>query len=287
MRELLGSAVSGWISYTSAGKFAVLFLGILLWSWCIKRFAEQKEKQLLIYASAVAVLAVFPPGAALLMKYQTAFYDYKWIWSAVPVTLVIAWGMTVLCLEQCRARWQGKIWKPAGFLALLLAVILLCGNLNTDGCKGAAMSADRAATAGILDKLAESGDTESICMWAPEQVLAHVRELNGGIRLLYGRNMWEASLNAYAYDSYSQDVAGLYQWMKIFCEEQEIGTREELVMTDIEAVGTAIRKGVNCILIPEGKADEISGDVEAAAKESALSVTQLEAEGYLIYWLRP
>ncbi len=286
MKDFLGSAVSGWSAYTSAGKYAVLFLGVLLWYWYRKSLGEQRQKQLMIYASAMSALAVFPPGAALLMKYQTAFYDYKWIWSIVPVTLVIAWGMSVLYLEQCRTRWQGRCLKPVGFLALLLAVILLCGNLNMDGCKGAAMSEERDVTAGILDKLAESGDTENICLWAPEQVLAHVRELNGEIRLLYGRNMWEASLNAYTYDSYDQDTVALYQWMKTFCDTQDSGAREELVMTDREAVGTALQKGVNCILIPASKADEISGDVEAAAKESALNVTRLEAEGYVIYWLR-
>ncbi len=284
MRELLKNAVNGWFAYTDAGKYAVLFLGILVWYWYNryqKKVTDEPAKQLLIYATAMAVAVLFPPGTVFLMKYQTSFYDYRWIWSVVPVTLVISWGMTKIFLEQYRVQWRGQYLKLAGFVSLGLAVILLCGNLDTEDCHGVSIAQEKAKTVRILDKLEESGDTEDICLWAPREVLAYVRGQNGEICLLYGRNMWEASLNAYAYDVYDQETTALYQWM-----ETEEGVEEQPGLSDREAVDMAFQKGVNCILVSKEKSARISRYVTEAAAGENLTVTCLEIEGYDIYRIR-
>lgn len=293
MQELLRNAVNGWFEYTDAGKYAVLFLGVLFCYWyrkaCVGVACEAKGHvwRLMMYASIMAAAVIFPLTAVLLMKYQTKFYDHKWLWSVVPVTPVIAYGTTSLYLEFYRSRWKGKVLKPAGLAAVGLAVIFLCGNLNTGGCEGANTAVSKARTAKLLDKLAESGDTDDICLWAPREILAHVRGQNGQIRLLYGRNMWDAALNAYAYDVYDQETVALYEWMEGLTADEGLDLDKEAQIAVSVAIETALNKGVNCIAIPDlGSEDEISACVTATAEKMHLTVTRKEAEGYDIYRLR-
>ncbi len=290
MRELLRNAVNGWLEYTDAGKYAVLFLGILLGYWyltaCVGHTRERQR--LMIYASVMAAAAICPVTAVVLMKYQTKFYDYKWIWSVVPVTPVIAYGATKQYLDLYRRHWRGKVLKPACLVAVGLAVIFLCGNLYTDQCEGAMEAQNQVKTAKLLDKLAEAGDTEDICLWAPSDILAHVRGLNGEIRLLYGRNMWDAALNAYSYDVYDRETIALYEWMEGLETDQAAG--EDLTAQVRQAarmaVESALGKGVNCIMIPQENAGVVSDCVSDAAEKMNLTVTQEVAEGYYIYRLR-
>lgn len=296
MQELIRNGISGWFAYTDAGKYAVLFLGVLLCYWYRKAGAGATDEpkghlwRLMTYASIMAAAVIFPLTAVLLMKYQTKFYDYKWLWSVVPVTLIIAYGVAGTYLEVCRCRLKGNVLKRAGLAAVGLAVIFLCGNLNVGSCEGADTAMDKVRTAKILDKLVESGDTDTICMWAPKEILAHVRGLNGQIQLLYGRNMWDVALNAYAYDVYDQETIALYEWMEGLTEGNPTEfTKEEWTVACV-ALETALNKGVNCIVIPTLSTvevtEEISSCVTDAAAKMHLTVTCEEAEGYDIYKLR-
>lgn len=296
MQELIRNGISGWFAYTDAGKYAVLFLGVLLCYWYRKAGAGATDEpkghlwRLMTYASIMAAAVIFPLTAVLLMKYQTKFYDYKWLWSVVPVTLIIAYGAAGTYLEICRSRLKGNILKQAGLAAVGLAVIFLCGNLNVGSCEGADTAMDRARTAKILDKLAESGDTDTICLWAPGEILAHVRGQNGQIQLLYGRNMWDVALNAYAYDVYDQETIALYEWMEGLTEGESMGLAKEERTQACVALETALNKGVNCIVIPTLSTvevtEEISSCVTDVAAKMHLTVTCKEAEGYDIYELR-
>lgn len=296
MQELIRNGISGWFAYTDAGKYAVLFLGVLLCYWYRKAGAGATDEpkghlwRLMTYAFIMAAAVIFPLTAVLLMKYQTKFYDYKWLWSVVPVTLIIAYGAAGTYLEVCRCRLKGNVLKQAGLAAVGLAVIFLCGNLNVGSCEGADTAMDKVRTAKILDKLVESGDTDTICMWAPKEILAHVRGLNGQIQLLYGRNMWDVALNAYAYDVYDQETIALYEWMEGLTEGNPTEfTKEEWTVACV-ALETALNKGVNCIVIPTLSTvevtEEISSCVTDAAAKMHLTVTCEEAEGYDIYKLR-
>ena len=291
MQELLRSAANGWFAYTDAGKYAVLFLGVLLCYWYRKWNQPQGPlRTLMIYASVMAVGVICPLTAVVFMKYQTSFYDYKWVWSVVPVTLVIAYGAAWLYLEIYRRSLHGKLLKVVGLAAVGLAVIFLCGNLHTDGCHGTRTVEERTKTARLLDKLAESGNTDDICMWAPREILAHVRGQNGEIRLLYGRNMWEASLNAYAYDVYDQETIALYEWMEWLSAEDGVELNKEARSAAGVAIEAALDKGVNCIVIPaqlpEEVTEAISSCVTDVAEKVHLTVAHQEAEGYDIYRLR-
>ena len=90
MQELVRNAVNGWYRYTDSGKYPVLFLAALVLLWFLSGKLVKEKRMLLVYATAVAALAVCPLTAVLLMIYQTKFYDYEWIWSAVPLLPVIA-----------------------------------------------------------------------------------------------------------------------------------------------------------------------------------------------------
>ena len=295
MQELIRNGISGWFAYTDAGKYAVLFLGVLLCYWYRKATGAADEPKghlwrLMTYASITVAAVIFPLTAALLMKYQTKFYDYKWLWSVVPVTLIIAYGAAGIYLEICRRRLKGNVLKQAGLAAAGLAVIFLCGNLNVGSCEGADTAMDKVRTAKILDKLAESGNTDTICLWAPREILAHVREQTGQIQLLYGRNMWDVALNAYAYDVYDQETIALYEWMEGMTEgEPTEFAKEEWTAAGV-ALETALNKGVNCIVIPTLSTVEVTEEIRSCVTDAAakmhLTVTCKEAEGYDIYELR-
>lgn len=296
MQELIRNGIDGWFAYTDAGKYAVLFLGVLLCYWYRKACAGTADEpkghllRLMIYASIMAAAVIFPLTAMLLMKYQTKFYDYKWLWSVVPVTLIIAYGAAAFYLELCRCRFKGNVLKPAGLAAVGLAVIFLCGNLNVGSCEGADTAMDKVRTVKILDKLVESGDTDTICLWAPRKIMAHVRGQNGDIQLLYGRNMWDAALNAYAYDVYDQETIALYEWMEGLTEGEFTEFAKEERTAAYVVLETALNKGVNCIVIPTSSTAEVTEEISSCVTDVAanmhLTVTCEEAEGYDIYRLR-
>lgn len=300
MQEVIRNAVEGWFRFTDAGKYAVLFLGILLYLWYLKEVpgdgcrgdkkTEYPRKLLFCYAAITAAAAVFPLTAAVMMLYQTKFYDYEWIWSAVPVTLILACGMAVLYLKWYRESRRKTLFKALGVAGTGLVLLFLCGNLGSPGYDGQKEAAAENKAALLLDKLEQTGDTENICLWAPAEVLAYVRRLDGNIMLLYGRNMWEESLNAWSYDTYDPETRALYQWMEQLAEtqQQETSASAGLLGNDaaIMCVEAALDKGVNCILIPEPAERTFSPVLNEVAKKMGYDVTQQAVEGYCIYRIK-
>jgi hypothetical protein len=110
MTELLRNASLGWADYKGSGKLAILLLAALMYLWFAGKW--RKQKALVLYTTVAAVCCILPVTAALLMLYQTKFYDYQWIWSIVPLTAVTAYGATLFLEQQWRVA-QG----PAGDIA--------------------------------------------------------------------------------------------------------------------------------------------------------------------------
>lgn len=320
MQELLRNAISGWSRYTDQGKYAVLFLGALLVLWFLGKSGEKvpfkkdsdsetARSLLLKYASLTAAMAVFPLTAVVMMMYQTRFYDYEWIWSGVPVTLVIAWGISEVYLGYCRTHWRGKKAQPVGFAAACLAVIFLCGNLG-NGMNDRLMTREgEEKAAAVVDKLTETGNTQDICLWAPQDILQYVRGIDGDIKLLYGRNMWEDSLNAYTYDTYDTQTCKLYEWMEQLAEAAANGTFTQASANAVSAASTgegqaaddpegaadasedakmiyletALNYGVNCIIVPEVCAKGLTESLVREASRIDRNVEEQSVEGYHIY----
>jgi len=289
MLEMIRNAAGGWVRYTEAGKYAVLLLGLLLWTGYQqyqKKGQEAASQQFSVqqkcfwwYTAVTTVFAICPLTAALWMGYQTRFYDYEWIWSAVPVTGFIAAaasGCYVALLNQPVA---GHKWKTAGAVLCGLAVLWLCGSMGTERVQGMWTVSDVQKEQSIqengameavreLIKVQEelTDEAEGLCVWAPADILAHIREQNAEIRLLYGRNMWENALNAYSYDTYDAEVIELYEWM----EELTIVPEEGVPLPELDRqmadqkLKTALEYGVNCIVLPGIRADMADWVAQAA-----------------------
>ena len=253
MAELLRNAWMGWFRVTDAGKLMALFLVALLFLWL--NCPQDKQKQLLYYCTVMAVCCILPVTAACLMLYQTKFYDYEWVWSAVPVTIVIAYALTTFMAE----RWQGfrlEAW-PGGLPVTIgiLLIMLLCGGLGGNDLQREAKKQQKAEAAELLESIDTEGET--VCLWAPRGIMEYARGLDSSILLPYGRNMWEDALNAYSYDTYSKEIEGLYLWMCMaednYMEDEasneETGTLE--IPSTKACLDTARQAGVTLLILPE------------------------------------
>jgi len=293
--ELLEKAWAGWINYTTQGKLVALLTVVLLYFWFYKR---EKKNELVVYATVASVFCIFPLVAAVLMAYQTKFYDYEWIWSVVPLTVVVAYGLTCFLADLFQS---GKLKKrTTGVLVTVscVVVLLLCGSMGAEkedsysvyindlypyrGEPDEALFRQRAYE--VVENLSHMAGGEELVLWAPVELMEYVREADAGIRLLYGRNMWDESLNAYSYDTYDEVVYHLYLWMELRNVSYDVGYLK--LMHDVEQVPSteicvqrALEQGVNCILLPDETAAQ---EVQEVAKLFGGEVQQIE-EYWVIY----
>ncbi|MBE5874397.1 MAG: hypothetical protein E7287_08320 [Lachnospiraceae bacterium] len=279
--QLLKNAWDGWLSVTEAGRLTALLLAIIIFFCFTKNHV--KRHLLFVYGAVVTVLCIFPVSAALLMQYQTRFYDYQWIWTYVPVTAMIAFGSTVfLCdfWENCK---RGRMQKAIVTVALFV-VLVMCGRMGGETYKAESVTKPRQDVEQLLEDISEKREGD-ICLLAPEEVLTYARGIRGDIQLYYGRNMWDKSLNAYSYDNmYPREKEICHQWM-LYAQEwgglkNSIEFDGEKVHLDgVECIRTAVGQGVNVICLP-GKMTE-----EALhAFESELEMT-FEKYGEWLIWI--
>lgn len=258
----------GWSKYTDAGKLVALALAVLLYLGLFVKVRGAK-KRLVIYSVIGAVICICPLTAAGVMAYQTRFYDYQWIWSLVPVTALIAMGGTMFLTEQCKPQggWRTALRNSVVTLASVV-IVLLCGSLGEGGVDAAKARADREHAEAVLEEVRVRYG-EDVCLWAPAEILEYAR-LDGSIELYYGRDMWDASLNAYSYEGYSQEQMESYEWMETLDDwDIEISVEETK-----EHVRRALMDGADCALLPTGMSDWLK---EPDSKE--LLLEQLEFEG--------
>ncbi|MCM1412717.1 MAG: hypothetical protein NC305_19580, partial [Lachnospiraceae bacterium] len=267
----------GWIRFIQDGKVIALFLAALLFLQTRPRKAVKGS--FMLYASAAAVCCMIPVSAAALMLYQTRFYDYEWIWSLAPLTAVTAYGFAEFLVEYWKD-FKRSLWKkglPAALL--LLGVLLLCGGLGKTVWNRRGEAQERRYAQTLLEELKGLYGDRQICLWAPRAVMEYAREADGGICLVYGRNMWEPSLNAYTYDIYEPAVTELYQWMEQAGEGLPAGEGyEEACAAVRRCAETARSQGVNCILLPGNAAAD-----KAAELEKALGAGCIELEGCYLF----
>lgn len=265
MTELQNNAWLGWQNFTDAGKLAALLAASLI--FLLMTYKKVTQKTLVLYTTAAAVCCVVPVTAAVLMLYQTKFYDYQWIWSLVPMTAVIAYG-GVSFLSECWPGFRISEWKKGvPVLALLLAILLFCSGMGKTDVDGNNSEAERKAAEKVLTQIRTEMQEEEICLWAPKAILEYARETDASIKLLYGRNMWDQWLNAYAYDAYSEDMVSLYQWM-----EEPALAGEAQDEAPVARVRMALEAGTNCILLPENVDEGMIKKLENALELRALSI---------------
>lgn len=302
MMELLRNAWLGWQNYTNNGKMAALLLIALLLFWFGKTELRNKYRTFVIYTTVMVVCCICPFTAAILMTYQTKFYDYQWIWGAVPVTIMIALAGTLLWTELSEkyAKTKRARWKIAGITALMVGVIYLCGRMENNIWDTDKAAQNREETAKVLEKITENGTNKNIVLWAPQKIMEYTRVLDGNICLPYGRNMWDGALNAYSYDTYGEAEKMLYAWMsyaeetgegeaeveiaegneEVESEETENKKAEMEIITATECLEMARQLGVTHILLPENMQPGVLAELE-----EYLGISVENVEGYFLFYM--
>lgn len=259
MAELLKNAWMGWLRFTDGGKLAAVLLAALLFLWLGGRWKNRKE--LFSFTALMTVLCIVPVTAAVLMLYQTGFYDYEWIWSLVPMTVTAAWGITEFLDEQWKGLSLSKWRHGLPVTALLLGILVLCSGLGENSADRKEQLIRRQQAGEVVTRILESHNGD-ICLWAPREILESARQQSGFLKLLYGRNMWEESLNAYTYDVYSREIQELYLWMEnvdptgtALAEDTQWG---DLLLDGESCMAMAVRSGVNCVLLPGSLEPEVT-----------------------------
>lgn len=289
MWEMMERAWSGWQNYTNDGKLVVPAIAAVIYFAKTAKWRGPKGR-LMIYAAGMMLFCICPVTAIVFMKYQTAFYDYGWIWSLVPLTGVIALGGTMFLTQQWR---QDESWKSMGYNTILtivsVGVLFLCGNLGTESVDMVQANQDRTYAEDVLEQVRQHCEAD-VCLWAPAEVLEYAR-LDGDTELLYGRNMWDVALNAYSYDTYNEEEHLLYQWM----EHLDDWAIEISVAEVLEYAQRGFAAGADCILLPtelsewlpESESEELlleglrnGGDVRLQGGSGEREVTVLE--GYYL-----
>lgn len=262
MTELLGNAWRGWINFNSAGKLSAALLISLVLLWVYSKRVPQKT--FLIYTSVVTVVCIMPLTAGAVMLYQTGFYDYEWIWSIVPLTAMIAMALTMFLAEFLHGIAKEDRKTETVVFVLVLTGLLFCSDMGVKTWNGTGEKKERQEAAQVLAVTKERMPEEHIVLWAPKEIMSYARQTDASIELVYGRNMWDKALNAYAYDVYTDDINRLYEWME--------AEPEEMTEADVFCAEAALRVGVNCVLIPTDKTEETIGYLERLFRTEAEKV---------------
>lgn len=280
MWESVQNAWAGWQSFTDGGKLVAPALAAVVYM-LMRKGRLGPAGRLVRYGGIAAVLCICPVTAALLMCYQTAFYDYPWIWSMVPVTALIALGGTVFLTDQWKkGGWRTYLYNTVLTL-LCVGVLMLCGGLGESRVDAAAQRQERVRVEAVLTEVrAVCG--EEFCLWAPQEILEYARTRDGKISLLYGRDMWDAALHAYSYDVYSDEAEALYLWIEHLRDygSEGFGTKESAA-EGREYVRHAFAMGADVILLPD--------DILGLEKQSLLfgeDVEIIKLEGYFLLKMR-
>lgn len=212
MNQLLSyleKAVDGIGRYGAAQKLLVLFFAVLLFAWLSeKKVITGKQNHLLIYSLMMTAVLLIPVTAVAVLLYQTAYYDYEWSWSMVPVTAVIAFGI-VLLLEQEVSQ------KRKGLMTVVIVCILcLCGNQGSCQKVPEKEALLRVEMNEILNGVYAVSDSQGTVLWGTSGVMQEARRRDGKIRLIYGRDMWDKKAGAYDYEAYSRELTEAYAWLE-------------------------------------------------------------------------
>lgn len=239
MRELFQNALNGPGSYFQSNYMVVLVMGLFLYFFVVDADITFREKRLLRLAAVLLALMLFPASAIALMLYQTRYYSYSWIWSLMPVTLLISWGSVTVLWRHTGQSWRdGKAARrlTAG-VAVLLVLLLLTGNLGSIQTLSEEEK-DQSSRAGqVAAYLQEIAGMKESLVWGSRPVLEAVRRQNSGIKVLYGRNMWEPAVAAHTYDTYPLEQQRLFDWAELIDKGETYEVSQALMIFLEDRVG--------------------------------------------------
>ena len=309
MMTLLQSALTGWTEYAQHGKFvaflllAMVYLGFEFYGATGAKpeaktegkfrqmgvSAGKSRKLLYLYGVLITLGCICPVSAGILLKYQTAFYSYVWIWAAVPQTALIAWAAADF-LEQLL---KERTLRNGMAVLILLGVLFLGGNPASEWVQvqttripalagGDVTSQTQEVSAWeTLEQLSEYSEAErgtrEYTLWAPKEIMAVARAYSAQIRPVYGRSIWEASLGSYSYDTNETWQENLYLWMshlETTGETEYLRTDQnaETESTGAESLGRTIdftacldsakEAGIDYILLPGEMPEETRQELQ-------------------------
>lgn len=290
--ELFHQAVQGAERYFTTNRMIVLLLALLLAGiFCGRKLAGEKASRMLVYTVVMLFLVVCPVTAVGILLYQTGYYDYEWVWSMVPVTIALAYGMTVL-LEQKFIKKKFVVG-----ICVMAAVLFLSGNQGTLQEAEEAELEARSQVQSILHCMKEQPGQK--VLWAPKNIMQEVRRQDGKILLIYGRDMWDAKAGAYDYEAYNETLTQAYLWLEEIVElERQLKDvteaekafaeicEERALEEPVEAyLWTLVDAGVNTYVLPGRTAELIQDELDTIAKQRNMTIEKAYTESYTIYFL--
>lgn len=290
--DYLGNAYDGLVQYLSNNGFFVILVAVLLFFWLSeKKETDRKTNRLLVYTVLMLVILVCPLSAMAVMIYQTGFYDYPWAWSLVPLTIVIAYGITRF--------WSGeKIFlRRLGIIVVTVLILCLTGNQGMIQRASTQDITSRRQTKEILQEIHSFDKQNEWIIWAPKQILQEIRRYDGQVMLVYGKDMWDEKSGAYDYEAYSQEITEAYLWLENAMEYVEfaislekpaeaIRQLDELYKWSDNAEYTVeqiLEAGANTIIWPNIMSAYMEDTIESVLQEKEVELQKAYTQDYTIY----
>lgn len=191
--------------YTGLFLLALLFLGLVS-----KDYSGRKGKKLALYAFIQLCVIGFVPLLFLILKvtgFGANYWEYLW---TLPILGVVSYAAVELCAMQKEKK---AFW---GAVMACLILIVLSGTVlpfKADAPKWKYANRNVEKVLKIVSLQKELCDGELLLL-APEEILETARAYDGGIRLIYGKDMWDSRANTSVADEYPQDIRLLYEKMQ-------------------------------------------------------------------------
>lgn len=293
--EYIRRTTDGMASFMGADKTVALLLAVILLFWLQeKKTVNAMGNRLLVYTMSLSVLLLCPVTAVVGVIYQTAFYDYEWLWSMVPVTIVLSYALVLLYDTKVE-----KTNRKQNILCIVVFVLVLfwCGNQGMVKTVPSKEAQHREKASEVAAWLKDTASEAELVLWAPADIMQETRRQTGKVELLYGRDMWEAKAGAYDYEAYSESVIEVYEWMK---DSEEIaGDGENLlkiikILWETEEMNARLQKvmqvlrdnGVNVIVMPIETVELFEDSFFVIAEEWDATVEKTQIESFMIYRLK-
>lgn len=287
----LERTIYGMNEYFRTDKTLVLLLVVLLYLWLKeKKTVDNKGNRLLLYVTIMTVILLIPVTAMIVVIYQTAFYDYAWAWSMVPIGIVLAYGAVHFWMDMTQ---EASTIKKVSVMAIIVFVLWLCGN------QGTVQTRDDTVDGGQLRTIQEYATQDfegQVVLWAPKKVMQEMRRQTGEIQLIYGKDMWDEKAGAYDYEAYSEAFMEAYEWMELVdMLVSETDTESNFAVLEREyqlAEGATqntlemLQNDVNMIVIPRLAAEMYESGLDSVLEDEALTVDKIYTEQYAVYLLK-
>lgn len=304
LRETLNLTLSGFKTFISEYKYIALVVCSVVYAFANwKRFRKTKSSLLVVYSCCMGLAIIFPLTGMILQIYQTRFYDYSWIWSCVPLTAMLAWGIVTILFDEIhqntenaedKSEKQKLVLRRGMGLLTAVAVLYMCGNRGLLQGVDEQTLKDEQAAAEILMYLDEADLIADHVIWGKAGLMQYLRSHNGQVILFYGRDMWEAKAGAYDYEGYSEEEVACYEWMEIMSSEhnmylleieQETEEVREAVSTG-EKIVMAYAQGVDIVILPAEMASRVEVYLQEAAESYDKEVFGEVVGNYMIWQLK-